>query len=474
MLYDNYAMLTKRELLIRLVKLLKENNLVEGVRYVPAEMRPLGQKNVSCCVHKDRYILRHKIISILGFDLPSDVDVDLVPLSYYAQKSLENKNTKENILSVVHEACNACMQSQYFITNMCRGCEARPCMMNCPKGAISFKGGKAQISQEDCVACGLCQQVCPYHAIIYTPVPCEEACPVKAISKQPDGREFIDKDKCIYCGKCMQACPYGAIMERSKIIDVHKCISSPDKKITAIVAPAIYGQFDASPAQILAAIKKIGFDDVIEVALGAEDTSRNESAELEERMAEGQPFMTTSCCPAYTGWVEKHAPMLKPFVSETRSPMVYAARRVKAADPDMEVVFIGPCLAKRHEGDSVPEVDYVMSFEELGAFMIAYGIEVKKDGEGAELNPEVTKYGRGYAMAGGVRNAIVAAVGDKYTTINIEGLDKKNAAMLKAMAKKPVAQFVEVMACEGGCVNGPCSLAPLTLAKRQMKKALTE
>ena len=474
MLYDNYAMLTKRELLIRLVKLLKENNLVEGVRYVPAEMRPLGQKNVSCCVHKDRYILRHKIISILGFDLPSDVDVDLVPLSYYAQKSLENKNTKENILSVVHEACNACMQSQYFITNMCRGCEARPCMMNCPKGAISFKGGKAQISQEDCVACGLCQQVCPYHAIIYTPVPCEEACPVKAISKQPDGREFIDKDKCIYCGKCMQACPYGAIMERSKIIDVHKCISSPDKKITAIVAPAIYGQFDASPAQILAAIKKIGFDDVIEVALGAEDTSRNESAELEERMAEGQPFMTTSCCPAYTGWVEKHAPMLRPFVSETRSPMVYAARRVKAADPDMEVVFIGPCLAKRHEGDSVPEVNYVMSFEELGAFMIAYGIEVKKDGEGAELNPEVTKYGRGYAMAGGVRNAIVAAVGDKYTTINIEGLDKKNAAMLKAMAKKPVAQFVEVMACEGGCVNGPCSLAPLTLAKRQMKKALTE
>lgn len=272
----------------------------------------------------------------------------------------------------------------------------------------------------------------------------------------------------------MQACPYGAIMERSKIIDVHKCISSPDKKITAIVAPAIYGQFDASPAQILAAIKKIGFDDVIEVALGAEDTSRNESAELEERMAEGQPFMTTSCCPAYTGWVDKHAPMLKPFVSETRSPMVYAARRVKAADPDMEVVFIGPCLAKRHEGDSVPEVDYVMSFEELGAFMIAYGIEVKKDGEGAELNPEVTKYGRGYAMAGGVRNAIVAAIGDKYTTINIEGLDKKNAAMLKAMAKKPVAQFVEVMACEGGCVNGPCSLAPLTLAKRQMKKALTE
>ena len=473
MLYDNYAMLTKRELLIRLVTLLKENNLVDGVRYIPVEMRPRDKKN-SCCVHKDRYIIRHKIISILGFDIRNEEDIDLVPLSHYAQKSLDNKNMKEDILSVVHEACNACMQSQYFITNMCRGCEARPCMMNCPKSAISFKGGKATISQEDCVSCGLCQQVCPYHAIIYTPVPCEEACPVKAISKQPDGTEHIDKEKCIYCGKCMQACPYGAITERSKIIDVHKCLADPNKKITAIVAPAINGQFDASPAQILAAIKRIGFDDVVEVALGAEDTSRNEAEELQERIAAGQPFMTTSCCPAYTGWVEKHAPVLKPFVSEPRSPMVYAARRVKAAAPEMEVVFIGPCLAKRHEADFVPEVDYVMSFEELGAFMVAYGVEVQKDEETAPLNPEVTKFGRGYAMAGGVRNAIVHAVGDGYTTTNIEGLDKKNAALLKAMVKKPIAQFVEVMACEGGCVNGPCSLAPLTLAKRQIKRALTE
>ena len=77
-------------------------------------------------------------------------------------------------------------------------------------------------------------------------------------------------------------------------------------------------------------------------------------------------------------------------------------------------------------------------------------------------------------MAGGVRNAIVHAVGDGYTATNTEGLDKKNAALLKAMVRKPIAQFVEVMACEGGCVNGPCSLAPLTLAKRQIKRALTE
>ena len=109
MLYDNYAMLTKRELLIRLVKLLKDNDLVDGVKYVPVEMRPRDKKNISCCVHKDRYILRHKIISILGFDVDNEEDIDLIPLSDYAQRSLDNKNTKENILSVVHEACSACM-----------------------------------------------------------------------------------------------------------------------------------------------------------------------------------------------------------------------------------------------------------------------------------------------------------------------------------------------------------------------------
>lgn len=227
----------------------------------------------------------------------------------------------------------------------------------------------------------------------------------------------------------------------------------------------------ATPGQVLAAIKQIGFDDVIEVALGAEITAANEAKELEEKMQEGQAFMTTSCCPAYTGWVDKHAPMLKPYVSETRSPMVYAARYAKEKYPDAEVVFIGPCLAKRHEADLVDEVDYVMSFEELGAFMVAYDIDVANCSE-KELNHEVTKYGRGFAQAGGVQAAVVNAIGNKYSNIHIEGLDKKNQALLKSMAKKPDAQFVEVMACDGGCINGPCSLAPLTLAKRQIKKVL--
>ena len=470
MLYDNFAMHTKRELLIRIVQLLKNDELITRVKYMPVEMRPRNKRAIKCCVHTDRYILKHKILAILGFELPEE-EIDVVHLSDFARMAMASKNNKENILSVVHEACSACIQSQYTVTNLCRGCEGRPCVMNCPKNTIFFKRGKAVINQEECVNCGLCKKVCPYHAIVHTPVPCENVCPVKAISKDADGIESIDKDKCIYCGKCMQECPYGAIMERSKVIDVHKSLSNPKKQIIAIPAPAIYGQFNATTGQVLAAIKQIGFDDVIEVALGAETTIANEAKELEEKMHEGQSFMTTSCCPAYTGWVEKHATMLKPFVSDTRSPMVYAARYAKEKYPDAEVVFIGPCLAKRHEADCVEEVDYVMSFEELGAFLVAYEINVPECGE-KELNAEVTKYGRGFAQAGGVRDAVVNVVGDKYTTTSIEGLDKKNQALLKVMPKKPTHQFVEVMACEKGCINGPCSLAPLTLAKRQLKKNL--
>lgn len=433
MLYDNFAMLTKREILIRMVRLLKEDELVSKLKYLPIEMRPRNKRPICCCVHKDRYILKHKIISILGFEI-TDEEIDLIHLSEFARMAMANKNTKENILSVVHEACSACIQSQYAVTNLCRGCEGRPCVMNCPKGAISFAGGKANISTEVCVSCGLCLKVCPYHAIIYTPVPCEDACPVNAIDKDEEGIEHIDKEKCIYCGKCMQTCPYGAIMERSKIIDIYKSLSNPNKKTVAIVAPAIYGQFNASVGQILSAIKLLGFEDVIEVALGAEVTIENEAEELKEKMVEGLSFMTTSCCPAYTGWVDKHAPQLKAHVSTTRSPMVYAARIAKEKYPDAEVVFIGPCLAKRYEAETVEEVDYVMSFEELGAFMVAYNIDASNCGE-KELHEKVTKFGRGFAQAGGVKNAVLNKLEQPITTLSVEGLDKKNQMTLKLMVK---------------------------------------
>ena len=168
--------------------------------------------------------------------------------------------------------------------------------MHCPKGAVHFdkKTGQAHIDHDTCISCGICHKSCPYHAIVYIPVPCEEACPVKAISKDEHNIEHINEDKCIYCGKCLNACPFGAIFEISQVFDILEAIRAGEKLI-AIPAPSVLGQFKATIEQVYGALKEIGFADVIEVAEGAMHTTSNEAHELLEKLEEGQKFMTTSC-----------------------------------------------------------------------------------------------------------------------------------------------------------------------------------
>ncbi len=474
MQFNNYATAVKQEFYIRIIKLLRENDLVEGIRRIPVEMRPMDGDSSRCCVHKDRYMIRHKLISIMGMDLEPEDDIDLINGSDLAQKALDEKNPKKDILSVIHEACSACIQSQHQVTNLCRGCVGRPCTMSCPKKAISMLNSRAHIDQDSCVNCGMCVNACPYNAIVYTPVPCEEACPVKAITKDEKGVEHIDKDKCIYCGKCMKACPYGAIMERTKIIDIYKSLTNPNVKTIAMPAPAVYAQYGVHPSKILNAIKKLGFDDVIEVALGADDTTAHETEEYLERLHEGKNVMTTSCCPAYVGWVDKHAPEIKHLVSDTPSPMIYTGKRAHEKYPNekIEVVFIGPCLAKRYEAEVKGGIDYVMSFEELNAYFEAFDIKVD-DGEETALTQEISPYGRDFARAGGVRDSVIAKLGGKeINTVYYEGLSKKNQGALKMLPKNNDQLFVEVMVCDGGCINGPGCIAALPNAKRQLKKVI--
>ena len=214
-------------------------------------------------------------------------------------------------MCVVDEACSSCVQVNYEITNLCRGCVARSCYMNCPKDAIRFKkNGQAEIDHDTCISCGKCHQNCPYHAVVYIPIPCEEVCPVKAISKDEYGVEHIDESKCIYCGKCVNACPFGAIFEISQVFDILQRLRNKEPMV-AIVAPSILAQFAAPVEKVYGAIKSLGFLEVVEVAQGAMETTRHEAEELKEKLAEGQPFMTTSCCPSYIQLAEKHIPDLK-------------------------------------------------------------------------------------------------------------------------------------------------------------------
>ncbi|MDE7092705.1 MAG: 4Fe-4S binding protein, partial [Muribaculaceae bacterium] len=367
MAIKNNIMIVRHRLLAELVKLWKDGLLEEKIDRLPIELSPKQSKHPGrCCIHKERAVWRYKSLPLLGLDMSNETD-ELTPLSDYVKMALnrhETKEVKENIMCVIDEACSSCVHTNYEVTSLCRGCVARSCIHNCPKNAVHLDTdtGKAKIDHDKCISCGICHNSCPYHAIVYIPVPCEEACPVKAISKDENGIEHIDETKCIYCGKCMNACPFGAIFEISQTFDILNDIRHGEKVI-AIVAPSILGQFDAPTNRVYGAFKEIGFSDVIEVAQGAMETVEREGAELLEKIEEGQAFMTTSCCPSYIELVNKHIPAMQPFVSTTRSPMYYTARIVREKHPDAKIVFVGPCVAKRKEARRDENVDYVMTFE---------------------------------------------------------------------------------------------------------------
>ncbi|PZX12314.1 [FeFe] hydrogenase (group B1/B3) [Breznakibacter xylanolyticus] len=475
MIYYNNAIQTKRELLMRIVKLLKKGELLEKIDRIPVEMRPKSKHPIRCCVHKDRAVVRYKIMAILGFDIADETD-ELTPLKRYAHLAMERKLPGNNFLTVVDEACSSCVQVNYTVSNLCMGCEARSCQFNCPKDAITVFDGKAHIDQRKCINCGLCQKACPYHAIAYIPVPCEEACPVKAISKNDEGIQVIDHTKCIDCGRCMNACPFGAILEKTQVIDVFQTIQT-GQEIVAMVAPALLGQFQTTPARLLGAIRQLGFTGVMEVAEGADITARHETHEWQELVAQkGEEFITSSCCPSYMALVNKHIPGIKPKVSHTRSPMYYTAELAKQRYPKAKLVFVSPCLAKRQEAKDSGLVDFVLTIEELEAYFKAYDIDLTA---GVETNVDgaISKEARGFAMSGGVANAIRQSlpVGAPFKPLMIEGLNKKNIGMLRAMAKKGNGyNFIEVMSCEGGCVNGPCTVSRYEAAKQNLVKVIDE
>ncbi len=482
MAFNNNVMIVRHRLLSELLKLWFKHELVEKINRLPIELSPRKSAHAGrCCVHKERAVWKYKTLPILGLGMEDEED-ELTPLSEYARLALDRAKQgkpKDRIMCVVDEACSACVRVNYEITNLCRGCTARSCQANCPKKAVHVSRitGQAWIDHEACISCGICKESCPYHAIVYIPVPCEEACPVKAISKDEKGIEKIDEDKCIFCGKCINACAFGAVFELSQVFDVLYKIREK-QQVVAIVAPSILGQYDATIEQVYGAIKQIGFTDVIEVAQGAMDAVRNEAHELLEKIEEGQPFMTTSCCPSYIELVEKHIPSLKPYVSTTGSPMYYTARIAKEKYPDAKIVFVGPCLAKRKEAQRDEAVDHVITFEEIASIFNAMNIDIKQaDPHAVEVSS--VREAHAFAQAGGVMGAVQSFLKEGAEGIKvmpISDINKKNINLLRVFSKtgKAPAQFLEVMACEGGCITGPSAHNAIPKAKKQLTAELAK
>lgn len=468
---NNNAANIKREILVRIARLTLDGALKDEAHYIPSEIEPKGSKPFRCCIYRDREILRMRVIASLGSSIEDYDEHDDKPLSDYADEALKREKPTLPILTVLHEACNACVRSHYMVTNACQGCFARPCMVNCPKKAITVERS-AVIDSNKCINCGLCAQNCPYHSIIRVPVPCEDACPVGAITKDETGREKIDFDKCIFCGQCMRSCPFGAMMDKSQLVDVIVRMKNRDeggkdkRRVVAMYAPAIAAQFKAEAGQLEAALLAAGFDSVYEVALGADVCADKEAAEFEERMKRGDKMMTSSCCPAYVRAVRVHSPSLNECVSETKTPMHYTAEIAKKDDESCITVFVGPCLAKKMEGLYDGLVDYVLTIEEVGALFIAKGIDIASMQKAPAAGDIPTKTGRAFAKSGGVAEAVRVRL-NKDTACRPFAINGLNKAGMKTLAmygmmnegkmptKEDTPNLIEVMACEGGCISGP-------------------
>lgn len=477
--HNNNASLIRRELLARTGRLALKGLLADEVERLPYEMTAEGWETIRCCIHHDRAILRLRTMAILGGD-PAGLDDLERPLADYAREAerLADGGKAEGgaerpILTVIDEACNACVRTRFFITEACQGCLARPCKMNCPKNSIAFHSGRARIDPETCVNCGLCQKNCPYTAIVKIPVPCEEACPVNAISKGEDGVERIDAEKCVLCGKCLKECPFGAVTELSDYIGL--CLGLAKKKrYAALVAPAVSVQFPGGMGRFSAALKRLGFEVVLEVAEGADLCAADEAHELSERLEKGEGFLATSCCPSWVRTAERRLPSIREHVSSTPSPLAYTAKLAAERYPGLERVFIGPCVAKRGEGRELELVDAVISGEELGALFVAADIDV------SALGPETAENtasgaGRGFAASGGVAGAVLGELAKEGKPaprfLAVNGVNKQAVKLMETWAARPPeADLVEVMACEGGCIGGPCLIAPQRIAKAELDK----
>ena len=434
-----------------------DDRLLEEVDKIPQRIiRKDDSDPFRCCIYKDREIVKQRCITALGFGLENEDEIDGRLLSDYAKEALLRKKHGEPILTFINEACKACVKGNYIVTNICKNCVAKNCMINCPKKAIELRSERAFIDPEKCANCGICMKLCPYHAIVYVPVPCEESRPTGAIGKNKFGKEEIDYDKCIFCGKCLKSCPFGAIAEKSQIVDVIKHIRS-GKKVAALIAPSAIGQFEGGLYKIVSSLRKLGFSLIAEVALGADMTSRAESEELSERLEKGDKLMGTSCCPSYIEAVKKHNADFMRFVSSAKTPMVYTAEFVKKKAPECITVFIGPCIGKKHEGIMNEFIDFVLTYEELSSLFSAKNVDIKNLPEEKPDFDIATDTGRYFALSGKVADAIKSCVSSdtEVNAVLINGFTRQNIKILTSYANGGCpGNLVEVMSCEGGCIAG--------------------
>ncbi|MDE7299653.1 MAG: 4Fe-4S dicluster domain-containing protein [Lachnospiraceae bacterium] len=413
----------------------------------------------------------------LAMGLPNRSAAEHAPLS----DNIEAADRPETyytppLINIIKFACNGCAEKRVIVTEGCQGCLAHPCEEVCPKDAIKLDryNGRSHIDQAKCIKCGRCATACSYNAIIVQERPCAAACGMNAIHSDENGKADIDYEKCVSCGQCLVNCPFGAISDKSQIFQTIRAIQSGER-VYAAVAPAFVGQFGpkVTPGKLRAAMKQLGFYDVVEVALGADLCATQEAEDFLAEVPEKLPFMATSCCPAWSMMAKKLYPDHANCISMALTPMTLTARYIKKNDPDAKVVFIGPCAAKKLEAmrrTVRSEVDFVLTFEEMAGIFDAKHVDLESTAEDPNGVDNVSTDGRNFAVAGGVAQSVVDVIKSRYPdrevkVANAESLQDCRKLLAAAVAGKYNGYLLEGMACPGGCIAGAGTMQPITKSK---------
>ncbi|ARN57879.1 [Fe-Fe] hydrogenase large subunit C-terminal domain-containing protein [Sedimentisphaera salicampi] len=299
---------------------------------------------------------------------------------------------------------------------------------------------------------------------------CLRRCPVKSIQIQ-DGHARIMNESCIMCGTCVRTCPAGAKKIRNDLQRARLLLNSRDKVYMSI-APSWRAEFEGSEDKLIAAVKKLGFAGVSETALGAQEVSANTAKIL----AEGKPGVyISSACPTVVEYVLKYMPKLAGSITGLLSPLLAHCKMLrKEYGDDIGIVFAGPCIGKKKESDtSEGLLDVAITFQDLKQWLndedIDQGSLQPENGEDVFV-PQRAAEGSLYPVDGGMIAGIKAncdVTDAGYMTFSgMDNIMQVLEGLENFKPDKPV--FLELLACDGGCVNGPAAQSEKSSALKRL------